>query len=282
MRENNPRRNPGDRRDRRFEGRREPRAAAPSPVEEEDETRLEGRNAVTEALRAGRTIDKIFIADGEIDRGLQRLAAECKEAGAVVVPVDRRKLDLMSTTHAHQGIIAQAAAHEYATIDDILAYAAERGEAPLIVICDELSDPHNLGAIMRSAECAGAHGVIIPKRRSVGLTATVAKASAGAIEYMKVARVANINNTIGELKERGVWIFGAAGEGSVAMYKADLTGPAAIVIGNEGDGLGQLVRKNCDMLVHIPMSGRISSLNASAAASILLYEAVRQRLSAEV
>ena len=282
MRENNPRRNPGDRRDRRFEGRREPRAAAPAPVEEEDETRLEGRNAVTEALRAGRTIDKIFIADGEIDRGLQRLAAECKEAGAVVVPVDRRKLDLMSTTHAHQGIIALAAAHEYATIDDILAYAAERGEAPLIVICDELSDPHNLGAIMRSAECAGAHGVIIPKRRSVGLTATVAKASAGAIEYMKVARVANINHTIGELKERGVWIFGAAGEGSVAMYQADLTGPAAIVIGNEGDGLGQLVRKNCDMLVHIPMSGRISSLNASAAASILLYEAVRQRLSAEV
>ena len=279
MKDNKPRRNPGDRRDRRFDSRREPRAAAPAPVEEEDETRLEGRNAITEALRAGRTIDKIFIADGEIDRGLQRLAAECKEAGAVVVPVDRRKLDLMSTTRAHQGIIAQAAAHEYATIDEILAYAAERGEAPLIVICDELSDPHNLGAIMRSAECAGAHGVIIPKRRSVGLTATVAKASAGAIEYMKVARVANINNTINELKERGVWIFGAAGEGSVAMYKADLTGPAAIVIGNEGDGLGQLVRKNCDMLVHIPMSGRISSLNASAAASILLYEAVRQRLN---
>ena len=279
MKDNKPRRNPGDRRDRRFDSRREPRAAAPAPVEEEDETRLEGRNAITEALRAGRTIDKIFIADGEIDRGLQRLAAECKEAGAVVVPVDRRKLDLMSTTRAHQGIIAQAAAHEYATIDEILQYAAERGEAPLIVICDELSDPHNLGAIMRSAECAGAHGVIIPKRRSVGLTATVAKASAGAIEYMKVARVANINNTINELKERGVWIFGAAGEGSVAMYKADLTGPAAIVIGNEGDGLGQLVRKNCDMLVHIPMSGRISSLNASAAASILLYEAVRQRLN---
>ena len=279
MKDNKPRRGQGDRRDRRLEGRRAPRAAAPTPVEEDDETRLEGRNAVTEALKAGRTIDKIFIADGEIDRGLQRLAAECREAGAVVVPVDRRKLDLMSATHAHQGIIAQAAVHEYATIDEILAYAAERGESPLIVICDELSDPHNLGAIMRSAECAGAHGVIIPKRRSVGLTATVAKASAGAIEYMKVARVANINNTINELKERGVWIFGAAGEGSVPMYRADLTGPAAIVIGNEGDGLGQLVRKNCDMLVSIPMSGRISSLNASAAASILLYEAVRQRLN---
>ena len=278
MRENNPRRYPGDRRDRRFDGKREPRAAAPE-VQEEDETRLEGRNALTEALRAGRTIDKVFIADGDTDKALQRLAAMAKEAGAVIVPVDRRKLDMMSTTHAHQGIIAQAAAHEYATIDDILEEAASRGQAPLIVICDELSDPHNLGAIMRSAECAGAHGVIIPKRRSVGLTATVAKASAGAVEYMKVARVTNINNAIHELKEKGVWIFGAAGEGSVPMYRADLTGPAAIVIGNEGDGLSQLVRKNCDMLVSIPMSGRISSLNASAAASILLYEAVRQRLN---
>ena len=278
MKDNNSRRRSDDRRDRRFDNRREQRPAAPIAAEEEDETRLEGRNAITEALKAGRVIDKIFIADGDIDRGLQRLAAECREAGAVVVPVDRRKLDMMSTTHAHQGIIAQAAAHEYASIDDILEEAASRGQAPLIVICDELSDPHNLGAIMRSAECAGAHGVIIPKRRSVGLTATVAKASAGAVEYMKVARVTNVNNTINELKEKGVWIFGAAGEGSVPMYRADLTGPAAIVIGNEGDGLGQLVRKNCDMLVNIPMSGRISSLNASAAASILLYEAVRQRL----
>ena len=282
MKEQNPRRHPGDRRDRRFEGRREPRAAAPAPEEEEDETRLEGRNALTEALRAGRTIDKVFIADGDIDKGLQRLAAQAKEAGAVIVPVDRRKLDLMSTTHAHQGVIAQAAAHEYATIDDILEEAAARGQAPLIVLCDELSDPHNLGAILRSAECAGAHGVIIPKRRSVGLTATVAKASAGAVEYMKVARVTNINQAIAELKEKGVWIYGTAAEGSVPMYKADLTGPAAIVIGNEGDGMSPLVRKNCDMLVHIPMSGRISSLNASAAASILLYEAVRQRLSTEV
>ena len=282
MKEQNPRRHPGDRRDRRFEGRREPSAAAPAPVEEEDETRLEGRNALTEALRAGRTIDKVFIADGDIDKGLQRLAAQAKEAGAVIVPVDRRKLDLMSTTHAHQGVIAQAAAHEYATIDDILEEAAARGQAPLIVLCDELSDPHNLGAILRSAECAGAHGVIIPKRRSVGLTATVAKASAGAVEYMKVARVTNINQAIAELKEKGVWIYGTAAEGSVPMYKADLTGPAAIVIGNEGDGMSPLVRKNCDMLVHIPMSGRISSLNASAAASILLYEAVRQRLSTEV
>ena len=254
----------------RFAERREP--------VEEVEGQLEGRNALTEALKSGRTIDKVFIADGDTDRGLQRLAAQAKEAGAVIVPVDRRKLDQMSFTRSHQGVIALVAAHDYYTIDDLLEEAASRGETPLLVICDELSDPHNLGAIMRSAECAGAHGVIIPKRRSVGLTATVAKASAGAVEYMKVARVTNINNAINDLKEKGVWVFGTAAEGSVPMYKADLTGPAAIVIGNEGDGMSPLVRKNCDMLVHIPMKGRISSLNASAAASILLYEAVRQRL----
>ena len=249
-----------------------------NPPITETEGQLEGRNALTEALKSGRTIDKVFIADGDTDRALQRLAAEAKEAGAVIVPVDRRKLDAMSTTHAHQGVIALAAAHAYATIDDILEEAAARGQAPLIVICDELSDPHNLGAIIRSAECAGAHGVIIPKRRSVGLTATVAKASAGAVEYMKVARVTNINQAIAGLKEKGVWVFGTAAEGSIPMYQADLTGPAAIVIGSEGDGMSQLVRKNCDVMVHIPMAGRISSLNASAAASILLYEAVRQRL----
>lgn len=253
------------------------RTAPPAPVEEV-EGQLEGRNALQEALKSGRTIDKVFIADGETDRGLQRLAAQAKEAGAVVVPVDRRKLDFMSATHAHQGVIAIAAAHVYYSIDDILEEAASRGENALIVICDELSDPHNLGAILRSAECAGAHGVIIPKRRSVSLNATVAKASAGAVEYMKVARVTNINSAIQELKEKGVWIYGTAAEGSIPMYKADLTGPAAIVIGNEGDGMSPLVRKNCDVMVHIPMKGKISSLNASAAASILLYEAVRQRL----
>ena len=257
--------------------RRPARPAAAAPAEE-TEGQLEGRNALQEALRSGRTVDKVFIAAGEIDRGLQRLAAEAKEAGAVVVPVDRRKLDAMSFTHAHQGVIALAAAHVYYSIDDILEEAASRGEAPLIVICDELSDPHNLGAILRSAECAGAHGVIIPKRRSVGLTATVAKASAGAVEYMKVARVTHISDAIAELKQKGVWVFGTAAEGSIPMYQADLSGPAAIVIGSEGDGMSQLVRKNCDVMVNIPMKGRISSLNASAAASILLYEALRQRL----
>ena len=246
--------------------------------EEPREDQIEGRNALTEALRSGRTIDKVFIAAGETDRGLQRLAAEAKEAGAVVVPVDRRKLDAMSTSHSHQGVIALVAAREYFTVEQLLEEAASRGEAPLLVICDELSDPHNLGAILRTAECVGAHGVIIPKRRSVGLTAVVAKASAGAVEYMKVARVTNITATLEELKKQGVWIFGTAAEGSIPMYEADLKGPAAIVIGSEGDGMSRLVRESCDVTVHIPMRGRITSLNASAAASVLLYEALRQRL----
>ena len=266
------RRRPDDRRKEDFRRREEQNV-------EENEGQLEGRNALAEALRSGRTIDKVFIASGETDQGLQRLAAQAKEAGAVVVPVDRRKLDYMSTTGAHQGVIALAAAREYCSLDDILQEAADRGEAPLIVICDELTDPHNLGAILRSAGCAGAHGVVIPKRRSVGLTAVVAKASAGAVESMKVARVTNINAAIEELKEKGVWVFGTAAEGSIPMYKADLTGPAAIVIGSEGDGMSRLVRQNCDVIVHIPMKGRITSLNASCAATILLYEAVRQRLS---
>lgn len=264
-----------DRKDRGY--RRQPRAEAPVPAEE-TEGQLEGRNAIAEALKSGRTIDKLFIASGDTDKNLQRLAAQAKDAGAVIVPVDRRKLDAMSFTRSHQGVIALAAAHDYYTIDDILEEAASRGEAPLIVICDELSDPHNLGAILRSAECAGAHGVIIPKRRSVGLTATVAKASAGAMEYMKVARVTNISAAMQELKEKGVWIFGTAAEGAIPMYQADLKGPSAVVIGNEGVGMSQLVRKNCDVIVSVPMKGRISSLNASAAASILLYETVRQRL----
>lgn len=251
------------------------------PEAEENENQLEGRNALTEALRSGRTLDKVFIASGEIDRGLQKLAADAREAGAVVVTVDRRKLDAMSQSHAHQGVIALAAAREYATIDDILETARERGEPPLIVICDELSDPHNLGAILRCGECAGAHGVIIPKRRSVGLTAVVAKASAGAVEYMKVAKVTNIVSAMEELKKKGVWIFGAAAEGAIPMYQADLKGAAAIVIGSEGDGMTRLVRQNCDVVVSIPMRGNITSLNASAAASILLYEAVRQRLGQE-
>ena len=241
------------------------------------ENLLEGRNAVTEALSAGRAIDKVFLAEGDTDRALARLAAMAKQAGAVVVETDRRKLDQMSATGAHQGIIAMVAAHDYAELDDIFARAEEKNEAPLIVICDELSDPHNLGAIIRTAECAGAHGVIIPKRRSVGLTAVVGKASAGALEYMPVVRVANITNTIKELKERGVWVCGTAADGDTVLYDADLKGAAAIVIGNEGEGMSRLVADSCDFKVSIPMKGAISSLNASAAAAILLYEAVRQR-----
>ena len=238
---------------------------------------IEGRNAVTEAIRSGRAINKVFLADGDTDKALGRLAAMAKDAGAVVVRIDRRKLNEMSPTGAHQGIIAAVAAHEYATVDDMLAAAESRGEAPLLVVCDELSDPHNLGAILRTAECAGAHGVIIPKRRSVGLTAVVGKASAGAIEYMPVARVSNIAATLRELKQRGVWIFGTAAEGATKLYEADLTLPAAIVIGNEGVGMSRIVAEQCDFKVSIPMKGRISSLNASAAAAILLYESVRQR-----
>ncbi len=245
--------------------------------EEAPENMLEGRNAVTEALSAGRTIDKLFVADGDTDRALGRICAMAKQAGAVVVPTDRRKLDYMSATGAHQGVIAMVAAHDYASIDDILKKAQDAGEPPLIVICDELSDPHNLGAIIRTAECAGAHGIIIPKRRSVGLTAVVGKASAGALEYMPVARVSNITAAIDTLKKAGVWVYGTAAEGDTTLYKADLKSAAAIVIGNEGEGMSRLVSERCDFKVSIPMKGSISSLNASAAAAIMLYEAVRQR-----
>ena len=245
--------------------------------EDAPENMLEGRNAVTEALSAGRTIDKLFVADGDTDRALARICAMAKQAGAVVVPTDRRKLDYMSATGAHQGVIAMVAAHDYASIDDILKKAQDAGEPPLIVICDELSDPHNLGAIIRTAECAGAHGIIIPKRRSVGLTAVVGKASAGALEYMPVARVSNITAAIDTLKKAGVWVYGTAAEGNTTLYRADLKSAAAIVIGNEGEGMSRLVSERCDFKVSIPMKGSISSLNASAAAAIMLYEAVRQR-----
>ena len=239
---------------------------------------IEGRNAVTEALRAGAAIDKIYFAKGETDRTLGRILAEARKAGVVVAEADRRKLDAMSATHSHQGIIAVAAAREYAAVEDILRAAADKGEKPLLVICDEISDPHNLGAIIRTAECAGAHGVVIPKRRSAGLTAVVAKTSAGAVAHVPVARVPNIPTLLKDLKKQGVWVFGTAADGSTALYDADLKGPAAIVIGSEGDGMTRLAAENCDFLVSIPMRGKLNSLNASAAAAILLYEAVRQRL----
>ena len=238
---------------------------------------IEGRNAVIEALRAGTAIDKIYLQKGETDKTLGHIASKARAAGTVVVEADRRKLDAMSRTHAHQGVIALASVREYVSVESILNAAREKGEAPLLVVCDEISDPHNLGAIIRTAYCAGAHGVIIPKRRSAGLTAIVAKTSAGAVSYMPVARVANIPSLLKDLKKQGIWVFGTAAEGTTRLYDADLKGPAAIVIGSEGDGMSRLVAENCDFLVSIPMRGRISSLNASAAAAILLYEAVRQR-----
>lgn len=238
---------------------------------------IEGRNAVIEALRAERTIDKIYIAKGDVDKTLGHIASKARDKGIVVVEADRRKLDFMSQTHAHQGVIAIAAVKAYCSLDDILDIAEERGEAPLVIVCDEISDPHNLGAIIRSAECVGAHGVVIPKRRSAGLTAIVDKSSAGAAEHMAVARVANIPAAIKELKDRGLWVYGTAADGDGDMWHTDLTGPAALVIGSEGDGMGRLVRESCDCIVSIPMKGKVSSLNASAAASILMYEVLRQR-----
>ena len=239
---------------------------------------IEGRNAVIEALRSGTAIDKIYLQKGETDKTLGHIASRARAAGTVVVEADRRKLDAMSRTHAHQGVIALASVREYVSVESILNSAREKGEAPLLVVCDEISDPHNLGAIIRTAYCAGAHGVIIPKRRSAGLTSVVAKTSAGAVSYLPVARVPNLPALQKELKSQGVWVFGTAAGGTTDLYHVDLKGPAAIVIGSEGEGMSRLVEENCDFLVSIPMKGGLNSLNASAAAAVLLYEAVRQRM----
>jgi 23S rRNA (guanosine2251-2'-O)-methyltransferase len=255
--------------------RRPPLRRAQEPSEAA-ENMLEGRNAVQEALAAGRPIDKLYIAAGETDRALARLAAMAKEAGAAVVETDRRKLDQLSATGAHQGVVAMVAAHAYATVDEILENAKSRGEAPLIVLCDDLSDPHNLGAILRTAECAGAHGVVIPKRRSVGLTAAVGKASAGAVEYVPVARVTNIAVFLEEIKARGVWVYAADMDGT-DWCQTDFSGPAALVVGSEGFGVSRLVKEKSDFIVSLPMKGRINSLNASVACGVLCYEIARQR-----
>jgi len=247
------------------------------PFENDREDRIEGRNAVTEALRAGRSIDKIYIAKGEVDKTLGHIASKARDMGIVVVETDRRKLDAMSITKAHQGVVAMAAVKEYCTVDDILAIAEERGETPFVIVCDEISDPHNLGAILRTAECVGVHGVIIPKRRSAGLTSIVDKTSAGAAEHMAVARVPNLTAAIKELKDRGLWIYGTAAQAQNGLWTTDFTGPTCIVIGSEGDGMGRLVTEQCDFLVSIPMQGKVNSLNASAAASVVMYEVLRQR-----
>ena len=238
---------------------------------------IEGRNAVQEALRAGRAIDKLYINKGEVDKTLGHIASKARAQGVVVVETDRRKLDAMSRTHAHQGVVALCAVKDYCTVEDLLQLAEEKGEPPFLVMCDEISDPHNLGAIIRSAECVGAHGVVIPKRRSAGLTAVVDKAAAGAAEHMAIARVPNLTAAMEELKKAGLWIYGTAAEGASPLWKTDLTGPIALVIGSEGDGMSRLVREHCDFTISIPLKGKISSLNASAAAAVLMYEILRQR-----
>lgn len=247
----------------------------------EAEDRIEGKNAVMEALKAGRAIDKVYIAKGEKDGTLDFIARKARAGGAVISETDRRKLDAMSVTHAHQGVIAVAALRTYDTVESMLQRARDAGQAPLLVICDEITDPHNLGAIIRTAECVGAHGIIIPRHRSAGMTAIVEKTSAGAVEHMAVARVTNLSAEIDALKKEGIWIFGTAAEGSRSLWEADFSGGAAIVIGSEGDGMSRLVREKCDFLVSIPIFGHVTSLNASAAASVVLYEAIRQRTTKE-
>ena len=242
----------------------------------EDRYIIEGRNSVFEALRSGRTIDKVLYADG--DANLNHIIAAAKSAGTVVTKCDRRKLDALSVSGAHQGVMAFVAAHEYGTVDDVFVFAKKTGRPPLIVVCDEISDPHNLGAIIRSAEASGAHGVIIPKRRNAGLTAVVAKVASGALEHIPIVRVSNIPNTLNELKKRGIWIFGTGIGASSNLYQTDLTGPSAIVIGSEGEGMGRLVTERCDVVMDIPMLGKTQSLNASAAAAVVLFEALRQRI----
>ena len=238
---------------------------------------IEGRNACLEALRAGVVIDKLFIAKGETDKTLGHISALAREAGAVISEVDKRKLDAMSKTHAHQGVIAKAAISEYVEISDILEISKTKNENPLIILCDELSDPHNLGAIIRTAEVCGAHGVVITKHRSAGLTPIVAKASAGAVYHMAVARATNLSAAIAELKKAGVWVFAASAEGQTPLWQSDFIGATALVIGSEGKGVGRLVAQNCDHTVRIPMFGKVSSLNASVSAAVLMYEAIRQR-----
>ena len=241
------------------------------------ELTIEGRNAVLEAFRSGKTIDKLFVLDGCQDGPIKTITREARKYDTIIQYVTKERLDQLSETKKHQGVIAKAAAYEYATVDDILKKAEEKGEPPFIILLDGIEDPHNLGAIIRTANLAGAHGVIIPKRRAVGLTAIVAKTSAGALNYTPVAKVTNLSATMKELKDKGLW-FVCADMGGEVMYRQNLTGPIGLVIGNEGEGVSKLVRDNCDFITSIPMQGDIDSLNASVAAGVLAYEIVRQRL----
>ncbi len=243
-----------------------------------NESKIEGRNAVTEAFRSGKTIDRLFILDGCQDGPILTIKREARKQDTVIKYVDRERLDQMSETGKHQGVIAIAAAYEYAEMDDIFNLAGEKGEDPFVILLDNIEDPHNLGAIIRTANLAGAHGVIIPKNRAVGLTSTVARTSAGALNYTPVVKVTNLSQTIEDLKKRGMWFVCADMDGET-MYKLNLKGPIGLVIGNEGEGVGRLVKEKCDFVASIPMKGDIDSLNASVACGVLAYEIVRQRLS---
>ena len=242
-----------------------------------EELTIEGRNAVLEAFRSGKTIDRLFVLDGCQDGPVRTIVREAKKHDTIVNFVPKERLDSMSETGHHQGVMAYAAAYEYAEVEDILKIAEEKGEPPFLFLLDGIEDPHNLGAIIRTANLAGAHGVIIPKRRAVGLTATVARTSAGALNYTPVAKVTNMAATIEDLKKRGIW-FVCADMGGESMYRLNLTGPIGLVIGNEGEGVSRLVKEKCDMIASIPMKGDIDSLNASVATGVLAYEIVRQRL----
>ena len=242
------------------------------------EYKVEGRNAVIELLKSDRTVNKIMVARGDRQGSINEILKLAKQNRIIVTEVDRNKLDTLSETKHHQGVIAFVAPIEYKDVDYILNVAKERGEEPFILIADEIEDPHNLGALIRSAEVAGCHGVIIPNRRAVAVTEVVSKVSVGATEYMPIARVNNINDTIRELKDKGVWIVGTDGSADTIYYKQDLTGPIAIVVGSEGRGMNKLTIKNCDFLVKIPMIGKITSLNASVSGGIVLFEALKQRL----
>lgn len=244
---------------------------------ERDSNLIIGRNAVSEALRSGRNIDTLLVVRGERNGSVGRIIAECKGKGVVIKEVDKKKLDFMCGQGNHQGVAAYAAVHEYSSVEDIFALAEERGEAPFIILCDELEDPHNLGAIIRTAETAGAHGVIIPKRRNASLTWAVGKASAGAVEYVPVARVGNLASTIDDLKKRGLWVYTADMDGQ-NWCETDFSGPVALVVGSEGNGVSRLIKEKSDFVVSLPMRGKITSLNASVAAGILMYEVSRQRL----
>ncbi len=245
---------------------------------EYSENHIEGRNAVLEAFRSGRTVDKVFIQKDLHDGMIMTIAREARKAGTIISYVPKERLNQMSETGSHQGVIAYTASFAYAAVEDILKKAEEKGEPPFLFVLDGIEDPHNLGAIIRSANLAGAHGVILPKHRSAGLTAAAAKASAGAVHYTPVAKVTNLASTIEELKERGIW-FACADMRAPSMYKADLTGPLGLVIGSEGEGVSRLIREKCDLAVSIPMKGDIDSLNASVAAGILAWEVMRQRSS---